>query len=109
MTSIITGIALIVVAIVVDVWLLASGRETWSELLYIAGTRKPLFPYVWGFLAGHWWPVGAGPVIEDTFGWIFVAVWILVALSGLHIAVKFPPYAVLIPAYFAGALLWPVR
>lgn len=109
MTTIVTGIVAVVLLIAVDVWLVASGRETWSEVLYDAALRTPAPAYLVGFLAGHWFPVPGGPVIDELHGWIFVAVWALVILTVVHMAWQYPAWIALVAGIAAGSLLWPVR
>lgn len=112
MIGIITGVVFSIVAIGVDVWLyLDTTKETptWSRVIYDLGVKTPLFAYGWGVLAGHWFPFTTKPMIDETYGWVFLLVWIFTVLAITHAVWRFPVYWVLPIAYVTGSLLWPVE
>lgn len=111
----IIGILMVVLFLGIDVYLASDHvpGNTWSEIAHYLGILSPFLPWCWGFLAGHFWPYNGYRPFNHTNG-IFVLVWltwtiVVLGLGCRQAGYPIPPWLPLIPAYFAGWMLWGIR
>ncbi len=113
--SLVGLIVFLAVFIGLDVWFAADDEptNTWSEIIRKRSLSSPFFPWFWGILAGrffHWRKVKLllkRPGNYFFLGWLTVLLIVVgEAFHGFDMPI--PPWVFLVPAYFAGALLFPV-
>jgi hypothetical protein len=117
-TAIYLGLALLGIFIGIDLYLAfdALKGNTWSEILRTWSKQTSVIPWVYGAIGGHLFH----PFIDDPKVFfqqprgIFILLGITILLAVTEaVGSKFfplppPPWAVVMPAFLAGALLWPV-
>lgn len=110
--SVLIGVGIVVAAlIIVDVFLATDdvSRNTWSELIRVAGKKTIAVPWMLGLVMGHWFhPTDHAKPSIDAPGnaVVLLAATLFVALVGL--AVEIPLWIPLVLAAPVGALIWPV-
>jgi len=110
------GALIVSVLIGFDVYLALDGKagNTWSEIVRDWSGETPIVPWICGVLTGHFFhpesiaqPLLGQPNSIALLIWLTVAVAI-VGLVALRLGVYPEPWLPLLPAFIAGALLWPV-
>lgn len=115
-TAIIIGVSLLAVLLGLDVYLAADGIKgnTWSEILRMWSKKTTIISWIYGGLGGHffhWWNHDKALLGQPNS--VVLLVWLtvvaaMVGVAALKMGHPIPPWAMLVPAFFAGALLWPV-
>lgn len=114
--NVIVGIVLILAFLGYDIYLATDKVDgnTWSELARRIGMVTPFLPWVWGVLAGHFWHPFRAYILFIPAGNVALLIWLTWVLVVAGMILKqygwnIPMWAPLIPGFFAGWLLWPVR
>ena len=112
----ILGVGFIAALIGLDIYLAVDGLpgNTWSEIIRTWAKATPVIPWACGVLTGHFFhPVDNLEPVLARPGNIAMLVWLTVTVALFGVAMSragnpVPPWAVVLPAAVAGALLWPV-
>jgi len=112
------GVSLLAILIGVDVHLAADKIEgnTWSEIIRSWAFKTPLIPWLLGVLDGHflhWGPKVGATTSPNKIAILFLMTWCVVICSIIlnKTGTQIPSWSlglILLPSFFAGALLWPV-
>lgn len=114
--AIVIGLSLVAALIGVDIYLATDSviGNTWSELLRAWSLTTPLGPWAIGALSGHFFhPINNFQAVLGQPNSIALLVWLtaLVGMIGLiafRAGTPIPGWTVMVPAFIAGWLLWPV-
>ncbi len=109
-------VGFLVLVIGLDIWFAVDKEpeNTWSEIIRAWALKTPIFAWIWGVLAGHFFhPIDNLEPRMERPGNYAMLIWItcvvLIIGVGLQtLGAPVPVWLALVPAYVAGVLLWPV-
>lgn len=110
------GLTLVAALIGIDIYLAADSVKgnTWSEIIRMWAKYTPLVPWTIGVLTGHFFhPFDNFRAVLGQPASIAVLIWLtgvvgIMGLSFMKAGYPIPGWSVLVPAFTAGWLLWPV-
>lgn len=109
------GLSLLAALIGVDIYLAADNVKdnTWSEIIRAWSKHTPIIPWICGVLTGHFFHPTEAKAILGQPSSVALLIWItavvgIFGISFLRFNMPIPAWSVLIPAFIAGWLLWPV-
>ena len=113
---IVIGLSLLAILLGIDVYLATNNvpGDTWSQLLRRWGEGTPLIAWTCGVLMGHWFhPDSWKPLLGQPTS-VMILIWFTVTLGIIGLGFRaighpLPSWMVLLPAFLAGGLFWPVR
>jgi len=115
--AIIIGLVWVAGLIGLDICLAVDGRagNTWSEIIRTWARETPVVPWICGVLTGHFFhpDIWSTPILGEASSIAFL-IWgtVVVGMLGLicsRLGYPVAPWTPLVPAFVAGALLWPVE
>jgi hypothetical protein len=114
--ALVIGAALVAAFIGVDIYLAADSVKgnTWSEIIRTWAKYTPVIPWFLGVLMGHFFhPIDNFRAVLGQPSSIALLVWLtavvgIVGLGMMKAGHPIPGWSILVPAFAAGWLLWPV-